>query len=535
MNNQRNHWAGTLTLIRLILRRDRIVLPLWIISGALLAPATASSFAALYPDEAARALFVKAFAENPTITAMLGKVDSLTLGGLVVWRWSVAGIFIIGLANVLTVIRHSRNEEETGRAELIGSAVIGRFAQLSAVLIVLCCANILFAILVAFGMLRFEASTAGSLTLGFAVGAAGFFFAGIAALADRTASSARGARAIAGTSIGIFFIVSIIGNSTAGNNHLWWSPFGWVRLTHPYFGNDSSIIALIVAVSLPFVVVAYFLTLQRDINSGIFRLAHSGAETSPYLSSHLALAWRLHRTMFFWWFAGYAIIGAVFGVIAETASEQLMTSPLMAQIFSRPGVSVQPGDSLFTMSFSLLGDVLCLYVISATLQLHEEETSGRAEMLLSTSVERVQWALSHIFCVVVGSTLIFVGFGAASGLSLGMNTGNSWHETIRLSSASLAYLPALWIFVGVTVALFGFAPRMTVGGSWGALALCTFLDMAGEFKQISSAILGISPFSHVPKILLGEDYLVPIASLTATAALLILAGLAGLRRRDIIA
>lgn len=546
-----NNWTGTLTLVRLILRRDRIILPLWVILGTLLAPGTASSFAALYPDEASRAIFVKAFASNPTVMAMLGEVQSVSLGGLVVWRWSVAGILLLGLANVLTVIRHSRNEEETGRAELIGSAVTGRFAQLTAVLIVVFFADILFGLLAAVEVMQFAQPALGSIILGLGVAGAGFFFAGIAAVADRVASSARGARAAGGIAVGGFFVISMIANLNPQSSLAWYSPYGWVRQTRPFAGDHAEVLTVFLFAALPLVVAAYILTARRDLNTGLFtsRLfpagffhfradAHESSRnalgSSRGIGSPLALAWRLQRTQILSWFVGYAIIGAVFGMVADVASEQLLKSPLLAQAFSRPGATMHPGDTLFTMGFMLLGEALCLYVISSILQLRSEEESGRVDMLLATSVGRMRWAMSHIFWVVLGSALIFGVFGAASGLSLGISTGNVREEVVRITGAALVYLPALWVFAGCTVALFGFLPRFAAGGSWSLLALSFFLDMGGEFKQLSTLLLNISPFTHVPKVLLGESFLAPVTGLLGVALLLMMLGLLWLGRRDIV-
>ncbi len=544
-----HHWTGTLALIRLILRRDRFILPLWIILGTILAPGTASSFAALYPDEISRMMFVKSFASNPTVTAMLGEVQSFSLGGLVVWRWSVAGIFVVSLANILTIIRHSRNEEETGRAELVGSAVVGRFAPLSAVLIVTLCADILFGVIASVEVMQFQQPAAGSLVLGLAVAGAGFFFAGIAAVADRLAASARGARAAGGIFIGAMFVVSMVGNLYPESILSWCTPYGWVRHTHPFAGDDIGTLLLFIPAVLPLIVAAFFLTARRDINSGLsglsgftFFSSSRGAEHHPFIpktmswavQSPLALAWRLHRTPLIAWLVGYMIIGGVFGVVADVSSAQLMKSPLLAQAFSRAGgTTAKPGDLLFTMSFMFLGEALCLFVISTALLLRAEEESGRADMLLATSVGRTRWALSHIFWILVGSTCIFAGFGASAGLSSGWNSGDSTQEILRLTGAALAYLPALWVFGGFTVALFGLIPRFAVGASWSALALSFFLDMTGEFKQISSFLLNISPFTHVPKVLMGEDFALSTAGLVGTAILLTAIGLVGLHKRDV--
>jgi ABC-2 type transport system permease protein len=135
-------FTGTTTLIRLILWRDRIVLLIWIVLLALLPIGFASSYRSLYPTEAMR----QALANDTNASAevaLLGRVTASSLGGLTAWRWSTAAAILLGAFGLLTVIQHTRLEEETGRRELVGATVVGRHAPLSAALIVTFSADLL--------------------------------------------------------------------------------------------------------------------------------------------------------------------------------------------------------------------------------------------------------------------------------------------------------------------------------------------------------------------------------------------------------
>ena len=73
--------------------------------------------------------------------------------------------------SVLTVVRHTRTEEETGRLELIGATVVGRYAPLTAALLAVGLANLAVAVLVALGLIGVGLPAAGSVALGLAIGA----------------------------------------------------------------------------------------------------------------------------------------------------------------------------------------------------------------------------------------------------------------------------------------------------------------------------------------------------------------------------
>jgi ABC-2 type transport system permease protein len=81
------------------------------------------------------------------------------------------------------------------------------------------------------------------------------------------------------------------------------------------------------------------------------------------------------------------------------------------------------------------------------------------------------------------------------------------------------------------VAAFGLAPRLIVLG-WVALAGFVLLGEFGALFDLSQAVMDISPFAHVPKLPGGDFAVANLVWLTAIAAGLVVAGLAGFRRRD---
>jgi ABC-2 type transport system permease protein len=130
-----SNFTGTVGLLRLYLRRDRIVLPLWVLLLSVpLATVYIGSIQAVYPTQADRAAFAATIMASPAQRALYGNVYSDSLGAVGIWK---AGMFhvLIAVAVILTLIRHTRADEETGRSELIDSTAVGRYANLTAALI----------------------------------------------------------------------------------------------------------------------------------------------------------------------------------------------------------------------------------------------------------------------------------------------------------------------------------------------------------------------------------------------------------------
>jgi ABC-2 type transport system permease protein len=101
----------------------------------------------------------------------------------------------------------------------------------------------------------------------------------------------------------------------------------------------------------------------------------------------------------------------------------------------------------------------------------------------------------------------------------------------RLVGAAVAYVPALWLLVGVSLVLFGVAPRATAA-AWGVLVACFVVGLFGQLLNLPSWVVELSPFQHVPRMPAEGFALGPIVAITGVAAAFIAVGAAGFRRRD---
>jgi ABC-2 type transport system permease protein len=160
-----------------------------------------------------------------------------------------------------------------------------------------------------------------------------------------------------------------------------------------------------------------------------------------------------------------------------------------------------------------------------------EETAGRAEPLLATAVSRVTWSASHLAIAVVGSALLL----ALAGLGLGMTAGAALSDASllpRVVGAALAYAPAVWLTIGLGVALFGLLPRASLL-VWLVIVYAGVVGMFAPLLGLPDWSVNLSPFGHVPMLPAAQLEWTPLVILTGLAAALIAAGLYGLRRRDL--
>src|ERR1700761_3889122 len=178
-----SNFSGTLGMLRLYLRRDRISLPLWMLLLSLpLATVYVGSIEKVFPTQAARAAFAASIMASPAQRALYGQIYNDSLGATGIWK---AGMFhlLIAVAVILTVIRHTRADEETGRTELLDSTAVGRYASLSAALIVSFGASIATGAIGAAGLLGTDIPPGGSLAFWAAPAGSGLGFTAVAAVA----------------------------------------------------------------------------------------------------------------------------------------------------------------------------------------------------------------------------------------------------------------------------------------------------------------------------------------------------------------
>lgn len=140
-------FAGLATLLRFTLRRDRIRLPVWILGLTAAIAATAASYPGIYATVEERYGALLAIS-NPGTTALIGAVygeGDYTYGIMVGHQLLAMTGVVAALMSIFTVVRHTRAEEESGRAELIRSSVVGRHASATSALLIVLGANIVLA------------------------------------------------------------------------------------------------------------------------------------------------------------------------------------------------------------------------------------------------------------------------------------------------------------------------------------------------------------------------------------------------------
>lgn len=528
--------VGTGGLIRLILRRDRFLLPAWIVIPGLLPLLYASATDELYPTAEGLREYYASIVNNPSMMSTIGPVFDANLGALTTWRAGLLGIFV-GVFSLLTVIRHTRAEEDAGRRELVGSTVVSRQAPLLAALVVTCAANLVMGAIVTLGLIGYGLPTTGSVALGLSMAAAGWMFTAVGGVAAQLTEGAGAARGIAFAFLGGAFALRAVGDAggVSGDTEWlsWLSPLGWVHRVEPFAGERWWAFGLMAGFFVVLAAVAAALLGRRDVGAGIMPPRLGRAEATGSFGSSFALAWRLHRGLLLGWTVGFAALGLVVGGATQSLDQLVEGSSQLATMLTRLGGVAALRDTYISVTMGMLALAATGYGIQAALRMRAEETAMRVEPVLATAVPRLHWLASHLVFALVGPAVTLAMLGLCTGLVTGAAAGDVAGEAPRVLAGALVQLPAVWVITGIAVALFGLLPRLAAGVSWGALLVCVLLSFVGPLLQLDQQVLDVSPFAHVPKVPGGDVSASPLLWLSAIALALVVAGLGGFRRRDI--
>lgn len=531
-----NALAGTGTLIRFMLRRDRVRLPLWILAITGFTLASVAALPDLYAsgsDRQARATLM----QNPGTRAISGPgygLDDYTFGAMVSLEFLSWAAIFVALMSIFTVVRHTRTEEETGRAELVRSSRVGRHASITAALAVTVGANVVLAVLLGLGLGSLGVESVGlqsSMLFGVALASVGIVFAGVAAVTVQLNEYSRGASGLAGFAFAAVYLLRAAGDmaEVGGGVASWLSPIGWAQQTRVYVDDRWWPLLLSLGLTVILLAVAYWLSNRRDVGASLVASRPGPAHAAAGLSSPLGLAWRLHRSTVAWWSLAMVLLAYGYGTLASEV-ERFVTEMSVIQdaVSDIGGTTIDAWISVIMLVFAVLGAVFAVLI---TLRARSEETSGRAEPLLATAVSRSRWFGSHLAVAFGGSASIMLLGGIGLGLSASQALGDA-DLLGPVVAAALAHIPAVWLMVGVATALYGLVPRAT-SLAWLVVTYAGLVGWLGVLLGFPQWAINLSPLGHTPLLPAEDMRWIPLVGALAGAIVLVALGLLGLRRRDL--
>lgn len=529
-SQRRQSTAGVGTLLRFGLRRERIGLLAWIIGTAALVGFQAWGSQNLYGSPEQLAALRETVGGSPALVALSGPEDLLaTVGGEVVFEIFGYAAIVLALMNMFLVGRRTRSDEENGRAELIRSARVGRRAPVVAAVVLAILADVVAGSAVFVTAVATGLPATGSAVFAAALAGVGFAFGGLTALAAQVFENPRSVYGAVTAAIGVAYVLRAAGDVGDGTLS-WLSPIGWGQRTLPYVADRWWPLLLPLVAGVILLAAAAVVLEHRDFGAGIFGYRAGRASASPMLGSTLGLAWRLHRGALAAWATGVFVLSAAYGSFAESIAQFMADNPQIADYL--PGGADDAVNAYLALTLMIAALLAAAYGVNSALRARREEIAVQVESVIAAGNSRQSWLAGHVGMALLGSAAVLAAGAFGDGLAYGISISEP-SQSIRLIGVACVYLPAVWLIIAVAVLAIGWLPRFATILGWTMFGYCAVIVMFADSFRLPEWTRNASPFTHLPQAPLDPVTATGITALLAITGGLLVAGFAGLNRRDL--
>jgi ABC-2 type transport system permease protein len=537
--------TSTTRLLVAQLARDRVTIPIWMLGISALATAAASAVSAEFAAESTRTAIVTVASTNPAFLFLRGAPDGTSLGAVVFFQAYSFMAVLAALMSTFFVVRHTRTDEELGRAELISAAPVRRSAALAATLLLGLTVNTALSILVAAGFAGAGLPVRGAVVAGLAVGAVGAVFVGLTAVLAQLVVSGRATNGLAAAAVGIAFLLRGIGDALGEPSAdllevksswvSWLSPIGWAQRSEPFSEADVTRLLPHAMAAGALCVLALTIRQRRDLGWGL--LSEGGGRNNAIVWGRTlgGLAWRLQRGTLLGWCVGAGVLGLIAGALGPMVADVARDNDSLTDLIGRlvPGNNLDIDDLFIAALLGIAGFLAAAAGVQAVQRLRAEEVEGHTESILATATSRSRLLLTSLAVAVVSVASVAVASGVAAGLTVAASSGDRAAVGV-LTVASLAHVPAALVFVSITALVLATVPRATVLLGWGLLTLGLAVGQLGDLLRLPEWLQAVSPFHYSPATPV-EQFDMPAALMLSAIAVALTVGATVIyRHRDLV-
>jgi ABC-2 type transport system permease protein len=494
----------------------------------------AFAFTQGYPDEASRAALTM-WGRDPGIRMMAGQPIAVeTVGGFAVWDAGLYLTLILGAWALTTATRVIRGDEEHGRSDLLLAGPIRSGRALAAQFLVLFGGCALVGAGVGLGLAASGAQVWGSVLFGALMIGYCATLVGLAGLACQVFATRVGALGVSASVLVGWMLLRMVSNSMDSRAWLGWlTPTGWIDQLRAFAENRWWVLLVPLAVAMALSGAAVVLRERRDSAAGLLAGRSGHRSRSWGLGSPLGFAWRAHLGVLLAWGAGVAIAALVVGAMLRTVDDFLATDQGFIDILAQMGMEVSDLTGGFVSMWAIiLGLVIAVFAAFRMGATRAEEASTRAEFVLTRPVRRRRWLGGHVLCLVV--SVLLLSTVAATALWLGGVATDAPLTAGSAFAATFNAVPMVMVFAGLSVLVFGVAPRLTVAVGASAAVGAYVLQLVGPMLDWPGWVVAISPFHHLAAVPVDPFGLTAAIVMVVLGLALAAGGIAAFERRDLV-
>lgn len=490
------------------LRRDRLQLVLWIVGTALLAYSSITAVFDTYGEEQDRREILGVAIATRTILVFRGTPNGVDDGAFAFFLLFAWLALMGGLMSTFLAVRHTRQEEEQGRAEAVAATPAGRILPMTATVVHGVLANVALGLFIALALVANGLDVGGSFVWGIATTVSGVAFLAFGLFAAQLFRTSRGANGLSVTFVLAAYLLRGIGDAagTPSDDLLHvtpaWpsrlSPIGYGQFTGAYVENDLTPLLIPLAFAAALIALVFGLQAVRDQGASLLAGRPGRASARPLLSSSFGLAWRLNTSILLSWTAGAIATGLLATSLSSVIDQAATDAPQVLEVLRNAiGSDASIEEAFVAVFYGIVGILAACCAVQVGIRARQEEAHGSAELVLGTPVPRVRWLLEYW---IVGVIVIVVVLAAAAlaGIAGAGSAADPESLIPIVLEAAAAQLPACLVFLGLTLLVFAFLPRATIPIGWTTVGVAAILGTWGPILQIPEWLVDLSPFAHSP-------------------------------------
>lgn len=479
--------AGTGVLVRLAARRDRVRLTIWVGVLTVLMAYTPSALEFAYPAEEQRLARIDLM-QTPAGIMLSGPMfghRQTALGAMVANELMLTMIIATSILAILTVIRHTRAEEESGAAELVQSSVVGRYARTTAALTLAASVNLLLTATMTGALAATGFALADSIALSLGITSVATVFAALAAVTAQLWRQSRTATGAAMAVLGAAALIRGVGDvvNHSGSALSWLSPIAWAQQMRAFVELRWWPLLMLGVLAAALTGVATVLESRRQYDDGIIASTAERPDARR-IPNVFVLHLALQRGQIIGWSVGLFLSGLTFGSMTDSLIDSARDNEMLARMLAVAGT-----DSAYTAMTQFLAAAAGAYVVAAVLRIFSDEQKGLSEPILAGAVSRRQWLLTAVAAALTGVTVMLFAAGLGNGLGAGVTVGDPG-TVWRLTVAALAFLPAMAVLAAIA-ALAVALRRPWIG--WLAVSFVVVSLYLGPLLRLPQWLIDLSP------------------------------------------
>lgn len=527
--------TGTLQLLRLQLRRDRLRLLLWIVGLSAAGFYFAIAIKVVTPTQKELDTFAGFFI-SPMSRFIVGPaygMETPTHATFYAAGYLLFLYILCALFGAFTMIRSTRGDEDSGRMELVRSLPVGRWAPITATALIVLGSSIVVGAMDAAGALVAGYATDGAVLVGACAMLAIWLFAAVGALTAQLAATAGSAKGLAGAVLAACYLARGPGDmaEAGGTAASWISPLGWLQQTAPFVQNRWWPLLLVLALTAVLAVAALALQSRRDLGASLLHSGHGRSHARGPLLSPLGLAARITRRRVTGWAIAIALTASMYGLFSQEMVNSTGALPPQFQ-------ALFPGDSMLLGYIAFIARFMAVFIAAASLSVllaqRGEETSGRFGYLLSRPVSRTRTLQAHVFMAFLAALLLtaLAALALAATAAFSLTSGKSDAFRLSLEAGFQQWAPG-FALIGITTALLGWTPRLAAPVGWALIGYGAVMTTFGQLLKLPDWLQNLNVFKRLAEMPVESFDLTPFLVLVGIGVLGIMIGLLGVRRRTI--